>query len=158
MLRFLLAASVAAFLAGAVQAQPYGGPPGEGARQPPDFDLDHDGKVTASEFKQVETQRIERMFARLDANHDGKITREEMQAARERMAARRAGAGRGPPPMAGGGDFFFRMNDANGDGAVTKAEMLAGVERRFNAADTNHDGWLSKGELIMMRQRARGGS
>ena len=35
----------------------------------------------------------------------------------------------------------------------------AATERRFNSADTNHDGWLSKGELLMMRQRMgpRGG-
>ena len=58
--------------------------------------------------------------------------------------------------MGGGGDVFFRVNDLNGDGAVTKAEMEKALEQRFQAADTNHDGWLSKGELIMMRQRARG--
>lgn len=159
---YLLAASVAALLfAGAAQAQDR--PPAGGMRQPPDFDLDHDGKVTLSEFRKVEGQRIARMFARLDANHDGKITRAELQAGRERMMARHGGQAGGPTaggPMAGGmmggGDAFFRVNDLNSDGAVTKTEMEKALEQRFQAADTNHDGWLSKGELIMMRQRARG--
>ncbi|RAK54499.1 EF-hand domain-containing protein [Phenylobacterium soli] len=153
----LLAASAAVLLmAGAAQAQdgpPAAGPMGGGfgMRQPPNFDLDHDGKVTLAEFRKGEARRIERMFARLDANHDGKITRAELDAGLQRMAA--MGGGGGAPGRA---DIFFRMNDANGDGAVTKAEMEKAVERRFQAADTNHDGWLSKGELIMMRQRARG--
>ena len=46
--------------------------------------------------------------------------------------------------------------DANKDGAVTLAEMGAMTERRFTMADTNKDGWLSKGEMLMMRQRMRG--
>ena len=46
--------------------------------------------------------------------------------------------------------------DANKDGAVTKAEMTAMTERRFQTADTNHDGWLSRGEVLMMRQNMRG--
>ena len=164
---YLLAASAAALLfASAAQAQggPSGGGPmgggmmGGGMRQPPDFDLDHDGKVTLSEFRKVEGQRIARMFARLDANHDGKITRAELQAGRERMMARRGGQAGGPMAggMMGGGDAFFRVNDLNSDGAVTKTEMEKALEQRFQAADTNHDGWLSKGELIMMRPRARG--
>lgn len=134
----------------------------EGDRQPPNPDTDHDGKVTLSEFKAMETTRINRMFARMDTNRDGKITPAEMQAMRERMEAEGrgpppGGPGRGPGGGSGGGrgGFMTRM-DTNGDGAVTKAEMAAGIEARFKAADTNGDGWLSKGELLMMRQRMRG--
>lgn len=130
----------------------------EGGRQPPNPDTDHDGKVTLSEYKATETARMTRMFARMDANNDGKITQAEMEAFRDSMEAE----GRGPPagaPGGGGGGgrggFMMRM-DANGDGAVTKVEMAAGFEARFKAADTNGDGWLSKGELLMMRQRMRG--
>lgn len=151
----LLAASAAALmLAGAAQAQPAGpgGGFGGGMRQAANLDLDHDGKVTPAEFRKVEDERVARMFGRLDANHDGKIARPELEAARQRMAAMR-GAQAGPM---NGGDFFFRFNDLNGDGVVTRAEMEKALERRFQTADTNHDGWLSKGELIMMRQRARG--
>jgi Ca2+-binding EF-hand superfamily protein len=52
--------------------------------------------------------------------------------------------------------FLTRM-DANKDGAVTRAEMGAMTEQRFKMADTNNDGWLSRGELLMMQQRMRGG-
>lgn len=154
-IQFLAAPAAALMLASAAHAQPAGpmGGPMGGMRQPPNFDLDHDGKVTLAEFRKVENERIDRMFARLDANHDGKITRQELEAGRQRMMAMRGGQ-MGAGPMAG--DGFFRINDLNGDGAVTKAEMQTALEQRFKMADTNHDGWLSKGELIMMRQRARG--
>ncbi|MBI1196415.1 MAG: EF-hand domain-containing protein [Phenylobacterium sp.] len=145
MKRILLAAAVAA-LATAAHAQPG---PGGG---PPDFDADHDGKVTLAEFKAGEAQRQTRMFARMDANNDGKITQDEVDA----MAKRAEAAGRGPRPGGGPGGMLMRL-DANHDGAVTKAEMAAGAERRFKMADTNGDGWLSKGELLMMRQKMRGG-
>ena len=46
--------------------------------------------------------------------------------------------------------------DVNKDGAVTLAEMGAMTQQRFDMADTNKDGWLSKGELLMMQQRMRG--
>jgi hypothetical protein len=47
------------------------------------------------------------------------------------------------------------MLDANKDNVISKAERDAATTRRFNSADTNHDGWLSKGELLMMRQQMR---
>ncbi|MEO8114873.1 MAG: EF-hand domain-containing protein [Phenylobacterium sp.] len=143
MKRLLLAAAAVAAMAGSAKAQEPG--------QPPNPDLDRDGKVTLSEFRQLSAQRTGRMFARLDANHDGRITRAEFEAApRPEGSPAPAGPGRG-------GRFFERL-DVNGDGVVTKAELEAGMVSRFNMADTNHDGWLSKGELIMMRQsRTRGG-
>jgi Ca2+-binding EF-hand superfamily protein len=51
---------------------------------------------------------------------------------------------------------MFARLDANKDGVVTRAELDAMGSRRFEMADTNHDGWLSKGEVILMRQRAGG--
>jgi len=141
MTRLLLAACLA-MTCGAAFAQ----------MAPPDPDLDHDGKVTLSEFKAMEARREARMFARLDTNKDGKISQAEFDAAPRREHQ----AGETPRP-AGMRGRFFQMMDANGDGVVTKAEMEAAGQRRFDMADTNHDGWLSKGELLMMRQRMRGG-
>lgn len=148
MTRFLLAAAAAALLAVGAHAQPFGG---QGMRGSTDFDLNHDGKVTLDEFRQAQSQRIDRIFERLDSNHDGKITRDEMQTAAAQSP--RPGGGR----MGGRGERMFQMNDTDGDGALTKAEMMAAAMRRFQVADVNHDGWLSKDELAMMRPRVRGG-
>jgi len=148
MKRILLTAAAIASLAAVAHAQPPGG------GEPPNYDTDHDGKVTLSEFKAGQAERETRMFARMDANHDGKITQAEMEAAR----AKREAAGKGPPNGGGGrGAGFFARFDTNHDGAITKAEMAAATEARFKMADTNNDGWLSKGELLMMRQKMRGG-
>lgn len=38
------------------------------------------------------------------------------------------------------------MADINKDGVVTREEMLAGVQARFNAMDTNHDGKVTAEE------------
>ncbi|WP_337188790.1 hypothetical protein [Phenylobacterium sp.] len=135
--RFLIAAVVApvALLATSVAAQPGRGP---------DPDADRDGKVTLAEFKAAQAQRTDRLFARLDADKDGRITQAEIDA-----------VAKGRPGGRGGGQMLMRL-DADKDGAVTRAEMNAGAERRFQAADANKDGWLSKDELRMMQQRMRG--
>ena len=140
MKRMMLAVATLVLIAGSAVAQD--------RPQPPNPDLDRDGKVTLVEFKTMEVQRQARMFARLDANKDGKITRAEFDAAPRREPQ----AGQ-PAAPAGGRGRFFQMMDKNGDGAIGKAEMEAVGQRRFDRADTNHDGWLSKGEVILMRQR-----
>lgn len=115
----------------------------------PSPDLDHDGKVTLQEFRKAGPGG---RMARLDADKDGRISRREFDVMAERMAASgRAGA------QARSAAIWSAL-DADKDGFVSKAEREAGQIRRFQAADTNRDGWLSKGELLMMRQnRARGG-
>lgn len=139
MTRLLITAAALALLAGAAHAQPQG--------QPPNPDTNRDGKVTFEEFKAMQAQRTTRMFARMDADKDGKITAAEMQASRPQGAPP---AAQGPP--GGRGGFMMRL-DANKDGAITKAEFEAGARQRFDDADTNDDGWLSRGEVIMLRQR-----
>lgn len=141
MTRILISLAAAVLFAGAAHAQPAPG------REPPNPDTDHDGKVTLAEFKASTAERQTRMFARMDANKDGKITQAESDAAGKRAEA----AGRTGSP----GGMLMRL-DADKDGAVTRAELGAMGERRFQMADTNKDGWLSKGELLMMRQRRAG--
>lgn len=141
-MRLLIALSAAALLAGAAHAQP----------APANFnpDLDRDGKVTLAEFKKV--GGAGGFMSRLDANKDGKITKAEFQPMIDRAKAM-------GPEGAARATGMFAMLDTNKDGAISGAERDAATERRFNTADTNHDGWLSKGELLMMRQRMgpRGG-
>ena len=139
MTRLLLAA---VFVLGAAPAlalaQPMGNP-----------DLDHDGKVTLDEFRNGGSAAA---MARLDRDKDGRISRTEFDALVNRIA-RFAG-----PDMRSRAVTMWGALDADQDGFATREEQAANQKRRFDAADTNNDGWLSKGELLMMRQnRARGG-
>ena len=52
-------------------------------------------------------------------------------------------------PAGGHGlDAFLGSYDANRDGQVTRAEFDAIRLQRFQAADTNGDGWLSEAEYV----------
>jgi Ca2+-binding EF-hand superfamily protein len=138
MTRILLIAAAAAALAAAAQAQP-----AAAGHAAPDYDADHDGKVTLEEFKAGQAARMDRLFARLDANHDGKLTEDELTA---------ASSGRG-----GGRAAKLAKLAANHTGGIGKADLEALAETRFRKADTNHDGWLSAEELSNMHQRMHGG-
>lgn len=140
MTRILLAATAAALLAIVAQAQARPG------HERIDADANHDGKVTLSEFQAAQTQRQDRIFARLDTNKDGKITQAEIDAAPKRQGDK------------GGHAAGLMRLDANADGALSRAELGALTDRRFKMADANNDGWLSADELSMMHQRTRGGS
>jgi hypothetical protein len=37
--------------------------------------------------------------------------------------------------------------------SITRTDYLKGVDSHFNAADTNHDGFVSKAELVVQQQR-----
>jgi hypothetical protein len=57
---------------------------------------------------------------------------------------------------------MFTITDANKDGQVSKAEALATAEKRFNEADVNQDGFMTKEEMqsahqkqMQMRQQRR---
>ena len=60
------------------------------------------------------------------------------------FAAQQAPAPAPQDRMSGGNPL--KLADANGDGAVTKAEMLADVDARFARLDPNKDGKISKDE------------
>lgn len=115
----------------------------------PSPDLDRDGKVTFAEFK---TAQADRMMQRLDANKDGRISKAESKVM-EDMAQRFGGA-----DAAARIAQMWTLGDTNKDSLLSRAELEAGSKRRFDAADSNHDGWLSQGELLTMRQnRGRDG-
>lgn len=115
----------------------------------PSPDLDHDGKVTFAEFRKAQADR---MLERLDTNKDGKISKAESKVMED--MARRFGGAEGATRIA----RMWTLGDTNKDSLLSRAELEAGSKRRFDAADSNRDGWLSKGELLTMRQnRGRDG-
>lgn len=94
-------------------------------------------------------QRSAQAFARHDRNRDGVISRaefEQVRAQRGQLAAR--GQGRG---MAGG--RLFAMADLDRDGRVTLREATAGALSRFDRADRNRDGVLTRDERLQARQQ-----
>ena len=52
-----------------------------------------------------------------------------------------------------GGDLLAAM-DANGDGAVTRAEAQAARESMFTRIDADRDGYISQAERTAMREQA----
>ncbi|WP_309644694.1 hypothetical protein [Phenylobacterium sp.] len=121
----LIIVMAALSVAGSAQAQ-------IGQRANPD--LDKDGRVTLAEFRK---SQADGMMARFDANKDGKIARGELAF---------------PPGMSAIGERIWERLDANKDATVTRAEMDAAASVRFERGDTNKDGWLSKGEILTLRQ------
>ena len=139
------------------------------------MDLNHDGKLDAAD----RAIRIGEHFDKMDANHDGVLSKQEFIAAHEQaMAAHEGhegmkrpghegpghdGPGMKGPEMMGHGMMEHGMMgmDANGDRTVTRDEFVAGALKRFDAADANHDGKLTKEERLAafrahMRERREG--
>ncbi len=95
-------------------------------------DADGDGRVSKAEFVDGRVQRL----TALDANRDGSVSAEEMQAGRE---ARRAE----------GADRMFARLDADGNGAITRAEFDA---RRGDRAERRGEGRRGPGRRGGMRR------
>lgn len=125
----MMIAVAALCVAGSAQAQ---------MGQRPNPDLDHDGRVTLTEFRK---SHADAMLARFDANKDGRIARAELKPPAG-MAAGKEGRG----------ERMWDRLDLNKDGAVGRSEMDAAAKFRFERGDTNKDGWLSKGEILTLRQ------
>jgi Ca2+-binding EF-hand superfamily protein len=121
------------------------------------FDKDGNGVVTRDEMRTVELER----FQQIDTNKDGRLTMDELQVAAKDHAAKRFarhdknGDGRlSRDEVAHMPDQVFARLDKNNDGFLTPDELgnFAGKEdhaqKRFERADTNHDGAISRDEAI----------
>jgi Ca2+-binding EF-hand superfamily protein len=82
-------------------------------------------------------QRIQRLFARVDANRDGVITRDEIEAARALRGNRQGLRGQGMSGQRGAmrdparrGERMFARLDANHDGVITRGEFDAAMAAR----------------------------
>jgi len=117
-------------------------------------DADRNGVLSRAEV-QRRLPRLASRFDEIDRNRDGNLSPEELRA--------RAGAGGG---RAGEGGFaeHFRRADADGDGALTRAEAEEALPRlgaKFDRIDANRDERLTADELrryFDARRAARGKS
>ena len=114
-----------------------GGRPGGGFEG---ADANNDGNITRDEF----LARPIQMFERLDANHDGVISASERPQRPER-GERRTDDGPGHER----GD---RPNpDADGNGAISRAEFTAMGAGMFDHLDANNDGRVTREEAQAQR-------
>ena len=87
-------------------------------------------------------------FALADANHDGAITKEELRTI--------ITTSMGSAPPAEMVDQVFASLDTNKDGKATAAEVETHDLALFSRWDSNHDGQLSRDEMLAGRQTVDG--
>lgn len=142
------------------------------------LDVNQDGQISSADREALANQR----FDAADADGDGTISREEFAAIREnrqermgerreRRAEMRAQAGQrsaeGGERMARrdgrrggamrGARGLLRAADADANGAVSQEEFVSAALARFDAADANNDGTLTREERRNARPEGRHG-
>lgn len=139
-------------------------------------DVNRDGMVTLEELRGIiEARRdtiIRARFDKVDSNHNGMISQEEFFAWQRQMgsvaSSDTGGMGEHEGPVAEvimpqpGNDPADRaltalieplsvtlvtQANSNYDAGLSLEELLAYEGKRFDAADTNHDGWLTIDEI-----------
>jgi EF hand len=107
------------------------------------IDKDGDGALSAAEGQAV----AERMFEHRDGNGDTSLTRDEFMATR--------GGGRLSAEQKAKLEAFraqrFEEMDKSGDGQVSAEEYFNAAQGRFESADANHDGRVTKDEMAALR-------
>jgi hypothetical protein len=130
------------------------------------FDANRDGFVTTAELGAAEVQRAARAgeraeqrgvraFDRFDSNRDGQISRQEWDSGRQDRAGKRHGGMRHAGLRGGLGGRMFATADADKDGRVSLTEAQQAALARFDRADLNRDGTLTREERRQSRQQMR---
>lgn len=104
------------------------------------MDADHDGVVTRAEF----VAHRAAMFDRMDQNRDGLVSPADFP----RLARFRPEGYRRLTAA-------LQQADANGDGAVSRAELTAAPTTLFDRADANHDGRIDTTEADAAKARMK---
>jgi Ca2+-binding EF-hand superfamily protein len=103
------------------------------------LDTDKDGELSAEEIANAPAA-----LKTLDKDGDGKLNREELR-----------------PPRPGPEVFAQRLmnHDKDGDGKVSKEELPERMQRMFDRADTNADGFIDQAEATQFAEEMgkRGG-
>jgi hypothetical protein len=103
------------------------------------FDADNDGRTSAADLD----AGVLREWARADRNQDGVLTPLEFS-----DWARSALGGPQLPP--------YRLNfDRNVDNSITRAEFADELRARFDEYDANHDGAVTRAEMLRPGPQAR---
>ncbi|MCA3418830.1 MAG: EF-hand domain-containing protein [Roseomonas sp.] len=116
-------------------------------------DTNNDGKVTREEANAWLAAR----FAEIDANKDGGLTLEEIRA----FYTARRGEGRGPPEamrerMDERQAARFRFVDADLDGKISLPELRVMADAMFRSMDADGDGALTRAEVQRRGRRGDG--
>ena len=113
-----------------------------------EFDTNADGIIDGGEWQ----TGIEKSFDDIDEDHDGKITGEEIDALAGPISETTGTVGAKIVTVMV--KKLLMLLDKNGDGVITKDEFKDGCEAMFKKLDTNHDGKLSKEELLELPVKA----
>ncbi|OGA14104.1 MAG: hypothetical protein A3G25_13610 [Betaproteobacteria bacterium RIFCSPLOWO2_12_FULL_63_13] len=141
-------------------------PTGKGARLAEQFrraDADGNGVLSRDEAAKA-APLLARQFQAIDANGDGRINPEEIRAFRraeriERRAKRHLRDAKGGSKF----EYYFARADADGDGALSRAEAVLGLPRvakKFGRIDRDGDGSVTWQEIqawLALRRAARPG-
>jgi hypothetical protein len=131
-----------------------GGAGGREGRQLRQIDADGNGMISRAEAGASPV--LSANFDAIDANKDGQITPDELRAWNKGRGVRHTSdASR---RAQNGLQESFARADSNGDGQISRAEAASGMPRlapHFDAADTDHDGLVSYGELRRYAQTKR---
>jgi Ca2+-binding EF-hand superfamily protein len=139
------------------------------------LDVNHDGKLDATDREARRTEMKTAMFDRMDANHDGQISRAEFMDFKPRGPGGPGGMGHdmhgpmggpdgpggpgmggmGGPGRGGMGAMMMHMADTNHDGVITRDEFMAAVSKHFDEMDANHDGTVTPEERRAAHQAMR---
>ncbi len=100
------------------------------------LDADHNGEISAREMRNAPAA-----LRTLDRNHDGKLVEDELR----------------PAPGAIFASQFMIMFDTNEDGRISREEFAKTGLRAsfFDAADRNHDGFLTEDEVDSRGRRPK---
>jgi len=109
--------------------------------------------------RNADPARRAQAFARLDTNRDNMISREEWaraEALRSQRMAQRQGMRGQQMAMHGNamrGGAMMRMADVDSDSRVSLQEATTAALQRFDRADRNRDGQISRDERQQLRQQ-----
>lgn len=141
------------------------------------LDANHDGKLDQADAEARRVERRNAVFDRMDADHNGQISRAEFDAAGPRGPGGPEGPGRfrGADGGPDGGHGFHRWGGGHrgwghgpehgsfagpggapgANGPVTEAQFVAAAMQRFDKADANHDGKVTREERHAAREAMR---